>query len=143
MGLMVFWGTVISTGVAGMIFGIAGAAIGAFLLRADPCFGRLAGTIAGMAIGYPCGVIIGLTAAKLTFRRRGSMLFGTLGTILGVVVSMLLGESLGINHSPNVTIGSLFAATSLLGTLGFYIGGRRSTSKPPDSTYTGQQHRRG
>lgn len=124
-GLAVFIGTVIGTAISGLAIGFMGSLIGAFILRDELSgFGDLAGAIAGMTFGYPIGVIVGLLVASKAFHRRGSLLFGALGAILSVVGTMLLAEPLNLNLNPNIVFGSMFLASPLLASAGFYLGRR-------------------
>ena len=120
--VVVFSGMVIAIAIIGAIFGFLAALIGAQLLQdgADG-FGGLVGALAGMVIGYPIGVAIGILIINKLIRYRGSLLFGAIGSIIGVVFIIGLAEPLGINNNPDLLWALILLLPPFLGTIGFYL----------------------
>ncbi|MFH1662793.1 MAG: hypothetical protein ABH934_02615 [Chloroflexota bacterium] len=118
----VFNGIVVAIAIIGAIFGFLAAAIGAQLLQDGAAgFGGLVGALAGMVIGYPIGVVIGIFFINKVLRYRGSLLFGAIGSIIGVVFIIGLAEPLGINNNPDLLWALILLLPPLLGTIGFYL----------------------
>jgi len=59
------------------------------------------------------------------FHTRGSLLFGILGSIVSVVLTIGLAEPLKLNNTPNILFGVLFLSVPLLGMAGFYFRQRQ------------------
>ena len=113
---------VITIAIIGAIFGFLAALIGAQLLQDGAAgFGGLVGALAGMVIGYPIGVVIGIFLINKVIRYRGSLLFGAVGSIIGVVVIIGLAEPLGINNNPDLLWALILLLPPLLGTIGFHL----------------------
>jgi len=122
----VFSGMVIAIAIVGAIFGFLAALIGAQLLQDGAAgFGGLVGALAGMVIGYPIGVVIGIFLINKVIRYRGSLLFGAIGSIIGVVFIIGLAEPLGINNNPDLLWALILLLPPLLGTIGFSLRGQR------------------
>jgi hypothetical protein len=118
----VFSGMVIAIAIIGAIFGFLAALIGAQLLQDGAAgFGGLVGALAGMVIGYPTGVAIGIFLINKVIRYRGSLLFGAIGSIIGVVFTIGLAEPLGINNNPDLLWALILLLPPLLGTIGFHL----------------------
>ncbi len=115
----VFSGMVIAIAIIGAIFGFLAAVIGDQLLR-DGASG-FGGLVGGMVIGYPIGVVIGIFLINKVIRYRGSLLFGAIGSIIGVVFIIGLAEPLGINNNPDLLWALILLLPPLLGTIGFNL----------------------
>jgi hypothetical protein len=121
----VFSGMVIAIAIIGAIFGFLAALIGAQLLQDGAAgFGGLVGALAGMVIGYPIGVVIGIFLMNKVIRYRGSLLFGAIGSIVGVVFIIGLAEPLSINNNPDLLWALILLLPPLLGTIGFHLRGQ-------------------
>ncbi len=117
-----FTGMVIGTAFIGLIFGLLAALIGASILEGELAgFGGLVGAVAGMVIGYPIGVIVGIFVVNKLIHYRGSLLLGSLGSILGGAITIGLAEPLGLNLIPGLLWVSFLLAPPLLGTIGFHL----------------------
>jgi hypothetical protein len=113
---------VILTAVTGLAFGALAAFIGASVLHGDLAgFGELAGALTGMVAGYPIGVIVGIILVKKLLHYQGSIMFGSLGSLCGVVLTIGIAEPLNLNLHPDLLFASFFLASPLLGTLGFNL----------------------
>ena len=118
--VVVFSGMIIAIAIIGAIFGFLAALIGAQLLQDGAAgFGGLVGALAGMVIGYPIGVAIGILLINKLIRYRGSLLFGAIGSIIGVVFIIGLAKPLGINNNPDLLWALILLLPPLLGTIGF------------------------
>ncbi len=115
-----FAGTVLGLALFGMMVGLAGAAIGAALLRGDFAgFGGLAGGLAGFTIGYAAGVVAGLVILNRLLRLHGSLPVGITGALAGIALPVLFAEQLNVN--PDVFFSLYFAAPTILGAAGYYF----------------------
>jgi hypothetical protein len=128
-GLATFIGMAAVAGAIGFGAGLLGAYIGANFLRNDcPGFGALVGAVSGMTIGYPVGVITGITVVNKRLHYEGSLWRGILGAILGTVLAIGLAEPLNLNLNPNLLFTGFFLAPPLLGIIGlrwFYLKPKR------------------
>ncbi|MFC1872483.1 hypothetical protein ACFLYV_02030 [Chloroflexota bacterium] len=121
--LLVFGGIAVASVVCGVAVGALGGLIGAALMRGQlPGFGDLAGALMGIIIGYPVGVLIFFIVLRKAFKRRGSLVKGIAGTVIGAVAVMGLSEPLNLNVTPEVLFITFFLVSSMLGTVGFYLG---------------------
>ena len=119
-----FGGMVFAIAIIGAIFGFVAAVIGAQLLQDGAAgFGGLVGAIAGMVIGYPIGVVIGIFLINKVLRYRGSLLFGAIGSIIGAVFIIGLAEPLGLNNNPDLLWALILLLPPFLGTAGFCLRG--------------------
>ncbi|MBI4296651.1 MAG: hypothetical protein HY667_06005 [Chloroflexi bacterium] len=78
-------------------------------------------------IGFPLGVIVGLTVANKAFHQPGSLTLGILGTILGVAILFFLLRYELIRAAPFGLTGLYIAAflvPLIPGMLGFLLKGR-------------------
>ena len=120
--VFVFISWVFGTGTCGVIAGLAGALIGAFVLRGELLgFGGFLGAMAGMVAGYPLGVIAGLVISGRFIRHYGSILLGIIGVFLGLLLSAGLTELLNLHDSPSVFIVMFFLTIPLLSETGYRI----------------------
>ena len=120
--VFVFISWVFGTGTCGVIAGLAGALIGAFVLRGQLLgFGGFIGAMAGMVAGYPLGVIAGLIVSGRLVRHYGSLLFGIIGALLGLVLSAGLTELLNLHDSPTVFIVMFFLTIPVLSEAGYRL----------------------
>jgi len=112
----------IAVGVVGIIVGIAGTFIGAFIMKDQIAgFGDLAGAIIGMVVGYPLGVIVGIVLMNKVLHYPGSIAFGITGSVLGAFLTIGLAEPLNLNVNPDILFGVFFVSVPLLGMIGFHI----------------------
>jgi hypothetical protein len=117
-----FVGVVIGTGVCGIVIGFTGAFIGARLMQDELFgFGSLAGSAAGMMIGYPIGVIAGLILVNRLLHYKGSLVLGALGSALGAGLTVGLAEPLHINLDPNILFITFFLMVPVLATTGYIM----------------------
>ena len=111
--------------ISGLIFGFLAAFLGVQLLEGEIAgFGSLVGAIAGMMIGYPLGIAIGMFLINKFFHYPGSLLFGFIGVILGAIIPFVLSEPLSLNNSPDILWIIIIILPSLFGAIGFHL--RRS-----------------
>ena len=125
-----FAGMMLGTAVIGFGFSFPAAFAGAFVMRNDLFgLGSLVGAFAGVAVGYPLGVVAGIIAADRLVRYHGSLWLGTLGA---VAAAGLVAGVAGPLEAAATTAGlaaCFFVLPPLLGTLGFHLGRRRSGGK--------------
>ncbi len=80
------------------MFAITGAVVGGRILGSNAAgFGALGLAIGGILVGYPTGIIVGLLLIKKFFHRKGAVLLGLLGGIIGTVATVALSEPLNLN----------------------------------------------
>jgi len=112
----------IGLGIIGIIFGLVGALIGGKVLGGDSFgFGALGLALGGIIIGYPTGIIVGIVSIKKILHRRGSLLFGILGSIFGAVITIVVAEPLNLNSNPNLLFGVFFLSVPLFCLVGFFL----------------------
>ena len=112
----------IGLGIIGIVFGVIGALIGGRVLGSDSVgFGALGLALGGIIIGYPTGIIVGIISIKKILHQRGSLLFGILGSIIGVVMTIALAEPLNLNSNPNLLFGVFFLSVPLFCSGGFLL----------------------
>jgi len=115
-----FVGMVMGLGIMGVVFGFLVALIGAVMLSGEIFgFGALVGAIGGMLLGYPIGVLVGIVVINWLFHYRGSILFGILGGFLGGVVTLGLGEVVGLD--PSLMFALFFLAVPVMCTVGYRL----------------------
>ncbi|MBN1189255.1 MAG: hypothetical protein JXA46_05830 [Dehalococcoidales bacterium] len=96
----------ISLAVVGVVFATAGALIGGKIIGPnDMEFGGLGLAIGGALVGYLLGIIAGLLLVKALFRRKGSVLLGILGAVIGTIATVFLAGPLNLNSNINLLIG--------------------------------------
>jgi hypothetical protein len=115
---------VLGTAIAGIVIGILGTLIGAWLVGGNDFggFGELVGALLGMVFGYPAGVILGLVIMRYAFHRKGSVLLGAAGVVVGMALFFLLSEPLGLNLEPVFLWSVLLGLPPVMGTAGFLLG---------------------
>lgn len=112
----------IGLGIIGIVFGLVGALIGGKVLGGDSFgFGALGLALGGIIIGYPTGIIVGIISIKKILHRRGSLLFGILGSIFGAVITIVIAEPLNLNSNPNLLFGVFFLSVPLFCLVGFFL----------------------
>jgi hypothetical protein len=112
----------IGLGIIGIIFGLVGALIGGKVLGGDSFgFGALGLALGGIIIGYPTGIIVGIVSINKILHRRGSLLFGILGSIFGAVITIVVAEPLNLNSNPNLLFGVFFLSVPLFCLVGFFL----------------------
>jgi hypothetical protein len=106
----------------GTLLAILGALIGTKVLGRDAAgFADLGLAIAGMIVGYPAGIALGLLAIKKIFHQKGSVLLGLVGGIVGMAATIALAEPLHLNSDPNLLFGAFFLLVTGLSLGGFYL----------------------
>jgi hypothetical protein len=106
---------------AGFIVGIIGGYMGAASGTNDYTgFQSLAGTIIGTMAGYPVGVALGLLVLRKLFKVFGSMLFGIIGAVAGVLVVLVLAEPLHINLYSTGIVTFFILTPPVLATIGYF-----------------------
>jgi len=118
---------VLGTAVTGILIGILGVVIGAWLVGGNAFggFGDVVGALIGMVFGYPVGVIIGMVLIRYVLHYRGSVIFGTGGVVVAMGLFLLL-TGMGLYFEPVFLWTMLFALCPILGTAGYYLGRRVS-----------------
>ena len=108
--------------VMGIIFAIAGFFIGGRILGSDAAgFGALGLAIGGILVGYPTGIIVGILLVKRLFHKKGSVLLGLMGGIIGTVATVALSEPLNLNSNSYLLFGVFFVLVTGLSLGGFYL----------------------
>lgn len=111
-----------SLGVLGIVFAVLGAIIGGRVLGSDSFgFGALGLAIAGIIIGYPAGIIIGIISIKKLLHQKGSLLFGILGSIIGAIIIVLLAEPLNLNSNTTLLFGLFLLSVPAFCLAGFFL----------------------
>ena len=113
---------ILGTGLIGLVFSLIAALLLGNLMKEDGAgFGALIGGMLGFVVGYPVGVVTGFIIFKKLLKRHGSILFGIIGCILGVVLTIGLAEPFNLNIDPNLLFSFFFLLVPLMGTIGFYL----------------------
>ena len=109
-------------GVTGAIFGLLGALIGGKVLGGDsPGFGALGLALAGIIIGYPTGIIVGIVLIKKILHQRGSLVLAVLGSIMDAAIIMALADPLHLNSNSGLLFGVFFVGVPVFGLGGFLL----------------------
>jgi hypothetical protein len=113
----------VGLGVIGVGFAMLGALLGAKVLAgSNPTgFADLGLAIAGMIVGYPAGIIIGIILIKKLLHQNGTIWLGILGSILGAGLTLLLAEPLQLNSNTNLLFGVFLFIVPVFCLLGFYM----------------------
>jgi len=112
----------IGLGVTGIVFGLIGAIIGGKVIGGDSVgFGALGLALAGIMIGYPAGIIVGIVLIKKILHQRGSLLFGILGSIIGAVIVIALAEPLKLNSNTGLLFGAFLLCVPVFCLSGFLL----------------------
>jgi len=107
---------------AGAVFGFLAALVGSWLLSDGYTgFGVIVGAMAGLVIGYPFGVIIGIFIMDKIVHYRGWILAGAIGAVLGGVIPIAFAEVFGLNNNPDLLWALILLLPPLLATAGFRI----------------------
>jgi hypothetical protein len=112
-----FIGIFIITIILGLVFGLIGIGIGAFVVKGA---NGIAAILIGLILGYPIGVIVGIALMRKS-GHYGSIGFGAIGSILGVIIVILLEEPLNLGLDPILLFGTFFIIIPLLCLIGFYL----------------------
>ena len=113
---------ILGTGLIGMVFSVIAALLLGNLMKEEGAgFGALIGGMLGFVVGYPIGVMAGILVFKKLLKRPGSLLFGFIGCILGVVLTIGLAEPLNLNIDPNLLFAFFFLLVPAMGTIGFCL----------------------
>lgn len=81
--------------------------------------GALGIVIAVMMAAYPIGAVTGLLLLRKWPGVKGSLLFGTLGCIIGVSITLLLAGALNIRFEPDALLGVYVITIPVLGAFGY------------------------
>ncbi len=111
----------LGTGIVGILLGLIAVLVVALFMKESVGFGALGLALAGVLVGYPVGVIIGIILTKKVFHYRGSLLLGILGSVLGVIITMGAAEPLNLNTNPNILFAVFFLSVPILCTIGFLL----------------------
>ena len=76
--------------------------------------------IMGTIIGYPIGIALGLLVLRKLFRVNGSLIFGIVGGVVGVLLVLLLAEPLHLNLYTNVIVTFFLLVPPVLATIGYF-----------------------
>ncbi len=106
----------------GLIIGALAGLAGALIPGVRPeSFGPVSGASAGVIIGYPLGAIIGLILITKVFYRRGSLLLGISGILIGMAITIVLWYKIQDDKDVYYLIASFILAPVILGVLGYYL----------------------
>ena len=112
----------IGLGVTGIVFGLIGALISGKVIGGNSVgFGALGLALAGIMIGYPAGIIVGIVLIKKILHQRGSLLFGILGSIIGAVIVIALAEPLHLNSNTGLLFGTFLLCVPVFCLSGFLL----------------------
>ena len=113
-----FVGMTAGLALCGAVFAVAGGFIGGGLIGENN-FGALGLAILCVVAGYFLGNILGMVLIKKFINPRGSILLGVLGSIAGVVITVIVGIILG----PDINLFFWIALISVpvLCLAGFYL----------------------
>ncbi len=114
---------VLGTCVAGFVVGGLVALIGGLITgHGQLGLSSLVGALVGLLIGYPIGVIAGIVLFRKLFKYQGSVVYGSLGSLLGAAIPIVLAEPLHVNITALWVFILFFILAPLVGTIGFYMG---------------------
>ena len=111
----------LGTAIVGISLGLIAVLLVSLFMKESVGFAALGLALAGVLVGYPVGVIVGIILTKKVFHYRGSLLLGILGSILGVVITMAAAEPLNLNTNPNILFAVFFLSVPVLCTTGFLL----------------------
>ena len=108
---------------SGFIIGGIAALIGATMMKNSFFgFGGILGSVAGLIIGYPVGVMCGIILFRAWLKYNGAIISGILGCLLGAIIILVLAVPLKLDIPVAWTLALYLVVTPLLGTIGFYLG---------------------
>ena len=111
--------------LGGIVLCVIGVLIGAAVLRGELAgFGALAGGLIGGTIGFPLGVIGSMVLLHRFLHYNGSLWYGILGSIVGIVLVVGLSEPLNLNSNMNIVLVCLILTPTVLGTAGYFTGSK-------------------
>ena len=120
--IVVFISMLLAIAIVGAVFGFLAAMLGAQLLKDDfTNLSGIAGILAGMVVGYPLGVAIGIFLFNKVLNYRGSLLFGAIGSVLAAAFLIGLAEPLNLNNNPDLLWILIVITSPLIGTFGFHL----------------------
>ncbi|MCK4825058.1 hypothetical protein KA005_55435 [bacterium] len=111
----------LGTAIVGISIGLIAVLAVALFMKESVGFAALGLALAGVLVGYPVGVIVGIILTKKVFHFRGSLFLGILGSVLGVVITMGAAEPLNLNTNPNILFAVFFLSVPILCTIGFLL----------------------
>jgi len=118
-----FLGMYLGIAFSGFIIGGIAALIGATVMKNSFFgFGGILGSVAGLIIGYPVGVICGIILFRTWIKYNGAIISGILGGLLGAIIILVLAVPLKVDMPVAWTLALYLVVTPLLGTIGFYLG---------------------
>jgi hypothetical protein len=110
---------VIILAAVGVSFAIAGMFIGGKMLGSNAAeFGALGLAIGGAGVGYLLGIMVGILLIKKFIYRKGSLLLGIFGAIIGIAITTILAGPLNLFSNS-----TLFIVAYLIIVTGLSIGG--------------------
>ena len=98
-------------------------------MRDDPGFGALGLALGGAMLGYPLGVIGGLFVLKRVLRIPGSIVFGAVGAIVGVALSLGLASFVNQTGDPGMAVVFYFVLVPALAAVGLRMGDRKPSAR--------------
>lgn len=116
--ILKFAGFAIGLGVVGILFGILFAFIGG-VSTGENTFGALGLAFLGFIAGYLLGIIAGIIVIKKWLRQRGSLVLGVAGSIIGAVLTVLMGVAWETDSI--LILFLMFFTTPVLCLAGFYL----------------------
>ena len=111
----------LGTAIVGIALGLIAVLLVSMLMKESVGFAALGLALAGILVGYPVGVIVGIILTKKVFHYRGSLLLGILGSILGVIITMAAAEPLNLNANPGILFAVFLLSVPILCTIGFLL----------------------
>ncbi len=111
----------LGTAIVGISLGLIAVLLVSLFMKESVGFAALGLALAGVLVGYPVGVIIGIILTKKVFHYRGSLLLGILGSVLGIVITVAGAEPLNLNTNPNILFAVFFLSVPVLCTTGFLL----------------------
>jgi hypothetical protein len=117
--VIVFIGVLLGTAAVGWVLALGLGLLLAALLRGRGEFADLGGVVVGLFGGYPLGVWLGQVIVRRFY--RGSLMFGLLGVLLGIGLTVLLSLVFHLNAHGNVLLMVYAVLVPLLGTVGYLL----------------------
>jgi hypothetical protein len=111
--------------ISGIALCILGVLIGAAVLRGEIAgFGALVGGLLGGTIGYPLGIVTGIIVIHKFFHYKGSIWFGIVGAVIGIVIVVGVAGPLRSYSNMDIVALCFLLVPPVLGTAGYNLGAR-------------------
>ena len=120
--ITVFVGMVVVIGLCGAVLSLIAALVAVFIVGGGLTgFSRMIYALAGILLGYPVGVILGIILVNRFIHYNGSIKFGIICTITGWVIVIALFRPLNIITDANLLFSLILIVTPVFGTIGFHL----------------------